>query len=43
MRYDAASDRYLPVSWDTAFADIGAQLRALPSPDDAIFYIRPHQ
>src|SRR5574343_1339660 len=24
MRYDAASDRYLPVSWDTAFADIGA-------------------
>ncbi|WP_374520247.1 FdhF/YdeP family oxidoreductase [Undibacterium squillarum] len=38
MRYDAASDRYLPVSWDTAFADIGTQLRALPSPDDAIFY-----
>lgn len=38
MRYDAASDRYLPVSWDEAFAEIGATLRSLESPDQAEFY-----
>jgi molybdopterin-dependent oxidoreductase alpha subunit len=38
MRYDAASDRYLPVGWDEAFAEIGRELRALPSPDEAEFY-----
>lgn len=38
MRYDAASDRYLPVSWDEAFAEIGAELRALGHPDQAEFY-----
>ncbi|MBX3730656.1 MAG: FdhF/YdeP family oxidoreductase [Candidatus Sumerlaeia bacterium] len=38
MRYDAASDKYLPVPWDEAFATIGAALRALASPDEAIFY-----
>lgn len=27
MRYDAASDRFLPVSWEEAFADIGARLK----------------
>src|SRR5690606_6705934 len=38
MRYDAASDRYLPVSWDSAFAEIGAILRGLDHPDRAEFY-----
>jgi molybdopterin-dependent oxidoreductase alpha subunit len=31
LRWDAASDRYLPVDWDTAFAEIGQELRALPA------------
>ncbi|WP_317204057.1 FdhF/YdeP family oxidoreductase [Janthinobacterium sp.] len=38
MRYDRASDRYLPIGWDEAFALIAARLNALPTPDDAIFY-----
>ena len=38
MAYDAASDRYLPVSWEQAFAAIGAALCALPDPDMAEFY-----
>ena len=38
MAYDAASDRYLPIGWDEAFARIGAALRALPDPDMAEFY-----
>ncbi|WP_267357598.1 MULTISPECIES: FdhF/YdeP family oxidoreductase [unclassified Methylobacterium] len=38
LRYDAASDRYLPVSWDEAFAEIGAELRGLDHPDQAEFY-----
>ncbi|MCF3933266.1 FdhF/YdeP family oxidoreductase [Acuticoccus sp. M5D2P5] len=38
MAYDAASDRYLPVSWDEAFATIGAALAALPDPNMAEFY-----
>jgi molybdopterin-dependent oxidoreductase alpha subunit len=38
MAYDAASDRYLPISWDAAFARIGAALRALPDPNMAEFY-----
>jgi molybdopterin-dependent oxidoreductase alpha subunit len=38
LRYDAGSDRYLPVSWDEAFALVAAHLKALPSPDEAIFY-----
>jgi molybdopterin-dependent oxidoreductase alpha subunit len=38
MAYDAASDRYLPISWDAAFAQIGAALRALPDPNMAEFY-----
>ncbi|WP_407829840.1 molybdopterin-dependent oxidoreductase, partial [Staphylococcus aureus] len=25
--YDAASDRFLPVSWEEAFADIGSRLK----------------
>lgn len=38
MRYDAASDRYVPCGWDDAFALIGAHLRALDSPHQAEFY-----
>lgn len=38
MRYDAATDRYVPVSWDDAFALIGKHLRALASPHEAEFY-----
>ena len=38
MRYDAASDRYVPCSWDEAFALIGRHLRALESPHEAEFY-----
>jgi formate dehydrogenase major subunit len=38
MRYDAASDRYVPCDWDTAFAMIGRHLRALESPHQAEFY-----
>jgi molybdopterin-dependent oxidoreductase alpha subunit len=36
--YDAASDRYLPIAWDAAFAKIATALRALDSPDRAVFY-----
>ncbi|HBK46528.1 MAG TPA: CbbBc protein [Xanthomonadaceae bacterium] len=38
MRYDAATDHYVPVGWDEAFALIARHLNALPSPDEAIFY-----
>ena len=38
MRYDAASDHYVPCGWDEAFALIGERLRALDSPHQAEFY-----
>jgi molybdopterin-dependent oxidoreductase alpha subunit len=38
MRYDAASDKYVPVSWEDAFELAGAHLRKLTSPDQAAFY-----
>jgi molybdopterin-dependent oxidoreductase alpha subunit len=38
MAYDAASDRYVPIGWDAAFARIADALNALASPDEAIFY-----
>ena len=38
MRYDRATDRYVPVSWDDAFDLIGAELRALENPNEAEFY-----
>jgi molybdopterin-dependent oxidoreductase alpha subunit len=37
MRYDAASDRYVPVSWERAFEEIGTELRNL-LPDRVVFY-----
>jgi molybdopterin-dependent oxidoreductase alpha subunit len=37
MRYDRASDRYLPVSWDEAFREIGAELRQI-DPRSVVLY-----
>ncbi len=37
LRYDPASDRFVPITWDAAFAHIGAVLRATPS-DAVAFY-----
>jgi len=37
LRWDAASDKYVEVSWDEAFADIGARLQAL-APRSVVFY-----
>ena len=38
MVYDAASDKYLPIAWDDAFALVARHLNALPDPNQAIFY-----
>lgn len=38
LRYDVASDRYLPISWDEAFALIARHLNAQDSPHRALFY-----
>ena len=37
MRWDAASDKYVPVEWADAFEEIGRELRAL-KPESAVFY-----
>ncbi|MFC7689880.1 FdhF/YdeP family oxidoreductase [Paeniroseomonas aquatica] len=37
MRLDHASDRWVPVSWEAAFREIGAELRAL-EPRSTVFY-----
>jgi molybdopterin-dependent oxidoreductase alpha subunit len=39
MRYDAATDTYLEIAWEEAFALAGAALQALDSPDRAAFYV----
>ncbi|WP_220811653.1 FdhF/YdeP family oxidoreductase [Pseudomonas paralcaligenes] len=38
LRYDATSDRYVPIDWDAAFALIADTLRGLESPHQAEFY-----
>ncbi|TBU92976.1 FdhF/YdeP family oxidoreductase [Phytopseudomonas dryadis] len=38
MRYDATTDRYVPTSWDDAFALIAKHLKNLDSPNQAEFY-----
>src|SRR5216683_479063 len=38
MRYDPATDHYVPVGWDEAFALIGGELNALDDPNKAEFY-----
>jgi len=37
MRYDAATDKYQPVTWDAAFAEIGAELKRL-DPKSVVLY-----
>ena len=37
LRYDPATDRYLETSWETAFAEIGRELKAL-DPKSTVFY-----
>ncbi|MCB9081051.1 MAG: FdhF/YdeP family oxidoreductase [Lewinellaceae bacterium] len=32
------AEHYTPISWEDAFALIGKELQALPSPDEAVFY-----
>ncbi|BBU32186.1 formate dehydrogenase subunit alpha (plasmid) [Burkholderia sp. THE68] len=38
MVYEAASDRYVPIEWNDAFALVGRHLNALDHPDQADFY-----
>lgn len=38
MRYDADSDRYVPIPWPDAFALVGRTLRELDDPGRAAFY-----
>jgi molybdopterin-dependent oxidoreductase alpha subunit len=38
MVYDARTDRYVPITWDEAFRQIGNVLAALPDPNMAEFY-----
>ena len=37
MRYDTATDHYVPVSWESAFADLGERLRR-NDVNSAVFY-----
>ncbi|MBS0418680.1 MAG: FdhF/YdeP family oxidoreductase [Proteobacteria bacterium] len=37
LRWDATSDKYVPVSWNDAFADIGTRLQKL-APETVVFY-----
>jgi molybdopterin-dependent oxidoreductase alpha subunit len=37
MRRDPISDKYVPVSWQQAFNEIGGELRAI-APNEAVFY-----
>lgn len=39
LRYDPASDRYQPVSWDQAFKEIGGTLKAMADPNEMVFYM----
>lgn len=38
LAYDPASDRFVPIAWDEAFARIGAAMRAIDDPDRMEFY-----
>lgn len=38
LYYNATEDRYLPISWQDAYALIAEQLNSLESPNDALFY-----
>lgn len=39
MRYNPASDKYQPVSWDHAFEDIGQTLKSMADPNETVFYM----
>jgi molybdopterin-dependent oxidoreductase alpha subunit len=41
MRYDPKTDRYVEVTWDEAFENIGTTLKGLPR-DDVVFYSSGH-
>lgn len=41
LKYDAATDRYAPVSWAQAYEGIAAELKQL-RPDEAVFYASGH-
>ncbi len=41
LRYDARQDKYVPCSWDEAFAAIGQELKAL-EPQSTVFYASGH-
>lgn len=38
MKYDATTDSYQPIEWQTAFDEIGAQLRTYTDPNTVEFY-----
>ncbi len=38
LAYDAATDRYVPIAWEAAYALIGSHLKRLGDPDQAAFY-----
>jgi molybdopterin-dependent oxidoreductase alpha subunit len=38
MLLERGSEHYTPIGWDAAFALIASELRALSSPDEAVFY-----
>lgn len=38
MKYDAATDTYQPIEWETAFREIGEKLRSYDDPDSVEFY-----
>ncbi len=38
MYYDAAADKYVPITWEDAFELVGTTLRGLASPNEAAFY-----
>ncbi len=38
LRYDSATDHFIPIGWDEAFMRIGLALRELKHPDQAEFY-----
>jgi molybdopterin-dependent oxidoreductase alpha subunit len=38
MRYDSATDRYVPVEWGEAFEQVGALLRGIDDPNRVEFY-----
>ncbi len=38
LRYDAATDHFVPIGWEDAFARIGAAMQAMDHPDRMEFY-----